>query len=357
LGEEQDRIDEISLLVGDVFRPETLEIRKGSIQLAGTLLVEPSQALKALAGRLKQKELTPMLTKRGGKTILILARLRPVDRSGRPSVNLLLFLITIFTTLYAGSLWQSEGFVDGLAHLHRGIPFSFSLLFILGAHELGHFFVAKRMGIDATLPYFIPGPHLIGTFGAVIRIKSPIPNRRALVLMGAAGPFCGLAVAVPIALIGLRLSHPVTAEELEGGFVLGSSLLFSLLEKVSSSGLPGNQVIFLHPMAFAAWLGMFVTGLNLLPIGQLDGGHIAYAILGRAHMRVGLVFLGVLVAVGVAFRFFAYAFFGLLILLVGFRHPPPLDDVTPISFLHKAVAVAAMVSLVLTFVLQPFALR
>ncbi len=355
--EEHDRMDEISLLVGDVFRPEAIEIRKGSIHLPGTLLAEPSRALEALAGRLKEKELTPMLTRRGGKTVLILARLRPADRTGRPSINLLLFLLTLFTTLYAGSLWQSQGFRDALTHLQRGVPFSFSLLFILGAHELGHFFVAKRMGIDATLPYFIPGPHLIGTFGAVIRIKSPIPNRRALVMMGAAGPFCGLAVAVPIALVGLRLSRVVTVEEIESGFVLGSSLLFSLLEKVSFSGLSENQGVFLHPMAFAAWLGMFVTGLNLLPIGQLDGGHIAYSILGRAHRQVGLVFLGTLIAVGIVFKFFAYAFFGVLILLVGSRHPPPLDDVTPISFLHKVVAVAAMVALVLTFVLQPFALR
>jgi membrane-associated protease RseP (regulator of RpoE activity) len=217
--------------------------------------------------------------------------------------------------------------------------------------------VAKKMGIDATLPYFIPVPHFIGTFGAVIRIRSPIPNRRALVMMGAAGPLIGLAVALPLTIIGLKLSQVVTIEEIEGGLVLGSSLFFAILEKVVFRSLPETQGVFLHPMAFAGWLGMFVTGLNLLPIGQLDGGHIAYAILGRAHRRVGLVFLGLLIAIGVLFRFYAYGLFGILILVVGFRHPPPLDDITPLTLVHLAISVVAMAVLILTFVPQPFILR
>jgi membrane-associated protease RseP (regulator of RpoE activity) len=354
---EEDRTNGISELVGDVFQAETVEIRKGSIRLRGSLLAEPDRVLLVLGERLKEKGLTPMLSRRGGEILLTLARLRPQAEKPRPQLNLLLFLLTILTTLFAGSLWRSEGLTDALLNLDRGAPFSISLLLILGAHELGHFFVARRMGIDATLPYFIPVPHFIGTFGAVIRIRSPIPNRRALVLMGAAGPLTGMLVAIPLTILGLKLSQVVTIEEVEGGLVLGSSFIFSLFERLAFSHLTETQGVFLHPMAFAGWLGMFVTGLNLLPIGQLDGGHIAYSILGRAHRKVGLIFLGVLVSVGVLFRFYAYALFGILILVVGFKHPPPLDDVTPLSFAHRGVALLAMLVLVLTFVPQPFILR
>lgn len=333
-----------------------MELRKGAVILRGRLLLDAGKALGILRERLGERGLTPMLSKRGVEVVLTLARLKAVVPRTRPSLNLLLFLLTILTTLFAGSLWRSESVTDALLHLQRGVPFSFSLLCILGAHELGHFFTAKKMGIDATLPYFIPVPHFIGTFGAVIKIRSPIPNRRALVLMGAAGPLCGMAVAIPLTILGLKLSEVVAMEEIEGGIMIGSSLLFSLLEKVFFKGVGDTQGVFLHPMAFAGWLGMFVTGLNLLPIGQLDGGHISYSILGKAHRRVGLLFLGMLVAVGIIFRFVAYAFFGILILLVGFRHPPPLDDVTPVSFVHRAVAVIAMLVLILTFVPQPFIL-
>jgi len=357
LEQEQENTSEVAELVRDVFQAETLEIRKGSLRLTGSLLVEPGQALSVLRERLGGKGLTPMLSGRGRDVQLILARLRPTVSKARPQLNLLLFLLTILTTLFAGSLWQSQGLKDALLNLHRGVPFSFSLLLILGAHELGHFFAAKRMGIDATLPFFIPVPHFIGTFGAVIRIRSPIPNRRALVLMGAAGPLSGMLVAIPLTLLGLRLSEVATVDEIQGGLTLGSSFIFSMFEKMVFSHLSETQGVFLHPIAFAGWLGMFVTGLNLLPIGQLDGGHIAYSILGRAHRRVGLVSLSILVGIGIIFRFPAYALFGILILFVGFKHPPPLDDVTPLSLAHRGVALLAMLVLVLTFVPQPFILR
>jgi membrane-associated protease RseP (regulator of RpoE activity) len=357
LEEERDGLEEISRLVGDVFRVDTAEIRTGGIRLKGNLLVRPDAAIGVLRERLKDRGLTPMLSRRGGETALVLARLRPEVSGGRSSINLLLFVVTVFTTLLAGSLWESKNLVDAFMNLNRGIPFSFSLLCILGAHELGHFFTAKKLGIDATLPYFIPGPYFIGTFGAVIRIKSPIPNRRALVMMGAAGPLCGMAVALPISIVGLKLSKVASMQEIQGGLMIGSSVVFAVLEKTMFRGMGETQGILLHPMAFAGWLGMFVTGLNLLPIGQLDGGHIAYSILGRSHRQVGLVFLALLVATGIVFRFLGYALFGILILLVGFKHPPPLDDVTPLSYSHRLVAGVTMLVLILTFVPQPFILR
>lgn len=355
--DERENLEEVSLRVSDVFRVEAGAIHGGALRLRGTLLVEPEKALEALRERFQERGFTPMLSRRGESIVLTLARIKPPSSKTRPSINLILFLLTILTTLFAGSLWQSEGLLDALLNLQRGIPFSFSLLCILGTHELGHFFTAKKLGIDTTLPYFIPVPHFIGTFGAVIRIRSPIPNRRALVLMGAAGPISGLVVAIPLVILGLKLSSVAPMEEVKDGLIIGSSIMFSLLERVFMKGVSDTQGVFLHPVAFAGWLGMFVTGLNLLPIGQLDGGHITYSIFGKSHRRLGLVFLGILVAFGIMFRFFAYAFFGLLILLVGFKHPPPLDDITPLSFAHKAVAALAMVILVMTFVPQPFVIK
>jgi len=351
---ERENVEEISPLVGDVFHVETGGIHGDALRLKGRLLVKPEVALEALKERFKEKELTPMLSKRGESIVLTLARIKPPLSKTRPSLNLLLFLLTVLTTLFAGSFWQTGSLAGALLNPHRGIPFSSTLLCILGAHELGHFFTAKRLGIDTTLPYFIPVPHMIGTLGAVIRIRSPIPNRKALVLMGAAGPLSGMVVAIPLVIIGLKLSTVAPMEEVTGGLIIGSSIMFSLLEKLFIKGVSESQGVFLHPVAFAGWLGMFVTGLNLLPIGQLDGGHITYSIFGRSHRQLGFVFLAMLVAFGIVFRFPAYAFFGILILLVGFRHPPPLDDVTPLSFAHKAVAALAMVVLVMTFVPQPF---
>ena len=173
-----------------------------------------------------------------------------------------------------------------------GLIFSFTLLVILGAHELGHYFACRYYGIDASLPYFLPAPPpiLIGTFGAFIKIKSPFPNRRALFDVGVAGPIAGFCFAVPAAVVGLTFAAPAVGAAPEGGVVFHDPLLFVALGRLL--GLPGE--IAWNPIYFAAWIGMFATGLNLIPVGQLDGGHALYALLGhRGHRLVSALFFAV----------------------------------------------------------------
>jgi membrane-associated protease RseP (regulator of RpoE activity) len=268
-------------------------------------------------------------------------------------VNILLFVATIFTTLVVGS-FQNNG--NPLLHpldLIKGIPFSFSILLILGSHELGHYFTGKAAGVDATLPYFLPVPHpLIGTMGAFIRIKSAIPNRNALVRLGVAGPLTGFAFALPITIIGLSLSKVQMDSGMGGGLGLGSSLLMSGLSKIFFSKIPAGFDIVLHPMAFAGWLGLFVTALNLLPIGQLDGGHVAYGMFGRYRLYA---MIAVLVALaGLGFLWPGWWIWGLLAVFLGLRHPAPQDNISPLGTREKILALAALLVLILTFTPVPF---
>ena len=266
---------------------------------------------------------------------------------------LLLFAATVLTTTIAGSwLAGADVTTDPLALL-KGLPFSASLLGILGAHECAHYLASRRHGVKATLPLFIPAPlPPVGTFGAIIRIKSRIPDRGALLEIGAAGPLAGFAVAVPLAMIGLKLSElvPFTPSGgAEAGFSLGSSLVFLLLEKAVLGERPENVALILHPVAFAAWFGFFVTAMNLLPIGQLDGGHVLHALLRRG--RKGLTSL-LLFPLG--FFWPGWLFWGGLMCILGFRHPPVVSEATPLGRRQKVLGLLAAAVLALTFTPVPF---
>ncbi|GAG91908.1 unnamed protein product, partial [marine sediment metagenome] len=216
-----------------------------------------------------------------------------------------------------------------------------------------HYFASKRLGIDATLPYFIPFPHFIGTFGAVIKVKAPITNKKALLEIGAAGPLVGLIFAIPAVVIGLKLSTVIPVEE--GGLGLGSSILFNLISKVVVGDVPPGKDILLHPVAFAGWIGLFVTALNLLPMGQLDGGHIMYGLIGRYQAWIGWVVFSSLFIFGFLWQgWFIWAI--LIMWFVKVKHPAPLDDISPISLKHKIIGIVAMIFLILTFIPAPFIL-
>ena len=167
--------------------------------------------------------------------------------------------------------------------IYLGIPFSLTLMLILGCHEFGHYYYALKHNVDATLPYFLPAPpyfFIIGTFGAFIKIKSPIYRKDALLQIGAAGPIAGFIIAVPSLIIGLLLSEVIFINDQYQGIILGDSLLMKLFTAIIFPDLSEGYDVLLHPIAFAGWIGLLVSMLNLLPIGQLDGGHIAYAMLG-----------------------------------------------------------------------------
>jgi membrane-associated protease RseP (regulator of RpoE activity) len=265
-----------------------------------------------------------------------------------------LFVLTAFTTTTAGALLAGVDPVAGPGALARGLPFSVALLGILFCHEMGHYVMCRRYRVDASLPYFLPAPPLglvpIGTFGAFIRVRGRFPDRRAVFDMGAAGPWAGFVVAIAVLLIGLRLSHVGTVPR---GITImfGDSLLTSWLTRLVTGADPDTVVI--HPVAVAGWFGLLVTSFNLLPAGQLDGGHVLYAAFGRSTpilsgtVAAGLVWLGIRAWPG--WLFWA----AVVAVMTRLGHPPTLDDARRLGGVRLVGAVASLVVLALTFVPEP----
>jgi membrane-associated protease RseP (regulator of RpoE activity) len=274
-------------------------------------------------------------------------------------LHVVLFLATLATTIIAGALQQGVNPLVNPGDLYKGIPFSFTLLLILGTHEMGHYLVSRRHHLNVTLPYFIPAPpfpFIVGTFGAFIRIRSPIRDKRALLDVGCSGPLTGVAVSIPVILVGLKLS---TVKVLPGGtegLVLGEPLLFQILTWVVFGPLSPEQNILLHPMAFAGWIGLLVTALNLIPVGQLDGGHVSYALFPERHRLISLACLGLLVVTGLLF-WQGWLVWALLLYLLGLRHPPPAFDWVPLDRRRKILGIITILVFVLTFTPAPFKLE
>jgi len=277
------------------------------------------------------------------------SKTRPV----RLWVNIILLAATIMTTLFVGALHAGKNPVAHPLNLISGIPFSLGMIMILGSHELAHFLTARRYGVDATPPYFLPVPHpMTGTMGAFIKIRSPVPTRSALVRVGVAGPLVGFLVAIPVSVIGLALSTVKPVPPNGQLLRLGSPLIFEIISRIfHSTPAPGYDVV-LHPLAFAGWLGMFVTALNLLPVGQLDGGHIAYAILGRHYRFFSIFIIAALLLMG--FFWLGWPFWAFLTTALGLRHPPPLDNITPLTRTDVLLTVLALVVMLLSFTPAPF---
>ena len=251
---------------------------------------------------------------------------------------MLLFIGTIISCFLVGGIW-----------------YALPLIAILLAHELGHFFVSKRYGVEVTLPFFIPFPlSPFGTLGAVIKMKGIMPDRKALFDIGIAGPFIGLVLIIPIVIIGLKLSEVAVISEIEGPIIpLGSSILFSLFEKIIFGNLPEGQDVILHPVAYAGWVGLFVTALNLLPLGQLDGGHIIYSIFGKKSKIAYYITLGILGFICI-FINPAWTLLLVLLLVFGFNHPPPLDDISPLDKKRKLLGIGALIFCIISFTPMPF---
>jgi membrane-associated protease RseP (regulator of RpoE activity) len=316
------------------------------------------------------------LRERDGRYYVFLMT-RPEEKGkGRFSgswVYLALFAATVASTFFAGYLLSVPLVDEGLmgSAWAGAASFSFGLMAILGLHEMGHKIQSIRSGISSSWPYFIPMPFLpLGTLGALIKMKSPIPTKDDAVKLGASGPLVGVAVAIPVTIMGLKLSYivPSLPGSAEGGYYLGNSLLFWLLSVVSID-VPAGMELWIHPLAFAGWVGLFVTMLNLLPAGQLDGGHVVRALFGdRGHRRISswvvkvlliLGSLGFASEMGIIEGFGQYTWSGWLVwgILAHFvtkgGHPGPLDELTPLSSRSKAVAVLALAAFVLCFVPVP----
>jgi membrane-associated protease RseP (regulator of RpoE activity) len=273
-----------------------------------------------------------------------------------------LFVLTVFTTLWAGAYQAYSGTVRGPLNfllqypemLWRGVPFAGTLLFILVTHELGHYVLSRIHRVPASLPLFIPGPpHFIGTFGAIIRLRGPILHRRALFDIGVAGPLAGFVAAVIALIVGLNLST-VVDRAATYGLQLGEPLLLQFISWLVIGSLPPEADVVLHPIGFAAWFGLFVTSLNLIPIGQLDGGHVAYALWGHRQRTMAFAMVPLLIVLGFAGwpGWFLWAF---MAGLWGLGHPPVLDPHVPLGRSRTVVGWLTMAVFVLTFAPVPFA--
>ncbi len=274
-----------------------------------------------------------------------------------PRIHLVLFFLTVFTTLLAGALMEGAKVLENPLELLKGIPFSFTLMFILGTHEFGHYYYAQKHKVDATLPYFIPAPpflFLIGTFGAFIKIKSPIYRKDALLQIGAAGPIAGFVIAVPALIIGLLLSDVVEKSNVQGALILGDSILMKILTWITHPKLMDTQDIMLHPIAFAGWIGLLVTMLNLLPIGQLDGGHVAYAMLGKKQRLIGQI--AFIFLIPLSFLSINWLIWGLLLLILmrSVKHPPIQDIHIPLSDTDKRIGYICLLIFIVCFIPAPF---
>ena len=301
----------------------------------------------------------------------------PFKKKGIPRIHIILFLATICTTTVAGYFLRGTW--------STALAFSSTLLTILLFHEFGHYLMARKHHVDASLPYFIPGiPFLVGTFGAVIKMRSVVRSKRSLFDIGVAGPLAGVIVAIPAIIIGLYLSEMIPIpEDLppgSGQYSLGSSLIFSALAHVIAGTPPAGHDLLLHPVAFAGWIGLLVTMLNLIPVGQLDGGHVTYAILGReAHRKIASFILPALLVLGLlpipeliyygkyetmppdwmqllgSFGWPGWLlWYVILRFLIGTAHPPTRDEHLPLDRRRKIIGWVAVVIFILTFTPAPF---
>ncbi|MGC8762675.1 MAG: site-2 protease family protein [Acidobacteriota bacterium] len=278
----------------------------------------------------------------------------------------LLLCFTAFTTLLAGASLSPRLSDLGVGEFFRelarepallvlGLPFSLSLLFILGVHEMGHFLTARRYGVRATWPYFLPGPPFLslGTFGAFIRLKGPLPHRRALMETGANGPLWGFLAALAVALLGLLAGPLGYRSPQDLGFNVGLPAALWLLRGVVAGHWEWTLTFFENPLLLSAWLGFFVQGLNLLPMGQLDGGHVVYAFFGRRHRLVSAGAAVLFALLGIASPQWLL-WVGLLIFVLGLRHPPTLDDGQPLGGGAALRGLLSLVVFLLCFVPVPF---
>ncbi len=296
---------------------------------------------------------------------------REPSRPRRPLLALLLFLLTLISTLAVGAQFalaygrnQAPFATDFNPYaalwadprqLLLGIPFSFTLLGILLAHELGHYFACRYYSISASYPYFIPAPTIIGTMGAFIRIRSPIVNRKALFDVGLAGPVVGFLFAVPALALGIAYSKILPGAQAHSLIAFGNPPLVRLLLNWVRPGVSPAD-LFLHPVGRAAWVGLFATALNLLPVGQLDGGHIVYALASDKHRQISLAFVIVLVPLGILF-WQGWLLWCVLLLAIGFRHPALLDRWEPLDRKRRIWAAVALLIFLLCFTPSPFSLR
>lgn len=366
----EDDSSKFDTLTGDVMEIAGRKNKSGIIAYEGSLRMSSTEAVERLTASLELLNREFFLEDIGdGEVRLVIIppgvstnKVASVPRKSRYGVHWALFIATLLTTTWAGAAHQGVNLLKDPGQFGVGLPYALGLMLILGAHEMGHYLTAKRFRMEVSPPYFIPVPFALGTFGAFISLRTLPVNRKNLFDVAIAGPLAGFIVAVPALLIGLPLSTLAPAEAgvgmMGGGASLGSSLMLATLAKLSmEADLSVAHYVVLHPLAFAGWLGLLLTALNLLPIGQLDGGHIAQALFGARRARgissvamLGLFLLALFVWPGLLF------FAILVFLIAGSTGMPPRDDVTPLSLPRTILGCLAFLLLLLIVIPLPHGL-
>ncbi|MCP4359387.1 MAG: site-2 protease family protein [Chloroflexi bacterium] len=337
---------------------------RGAVQFHGRFLQDSAVCFDTIHAVCEEQDFTPTVNRESDQRVVITAEPGVIHpQKSKWQINALLFILTIFSTLITGAISEAqtpEQIAEYATQLWRGIPFSASILLILGAHEMGHYLAARYHKVEVTLPYFIPLPVIspIGTLGAFIQLKERVKNKRALLDIGVAGPLAGFVFAVPILFIGLSTSE--VGPIVEGGLLEGNSILYAAMKiLIFGEFLPnGSQDVYLNQLAWAGWVGLLVTGLNLMPVGQLDGGHITYALWGKKteqfFMPV-LILLGGLAVLSLLIGgALTWLVWWLLIFVFGRVHAEPLDDVTELDGRRRWIGLITMIIFVLVFVPVPF---
>ncbi|MGW8144577.1 MAG: site-2 protease family protein [Anaerolineales bacterium] len=386
-------------LVKQVFRIE--EVTWGSekqnflVRYRGNLLLESQDAYSVLSGGLQSLDVTPLFRVEDGSETIILMKGVVRPKPSNPWINLILFIFTGISVVFAGTLFEYRGpFTSDISmilpflipSLLRGLAFAGALLAILLAHEFGHYLAARYHRSAVTLPYFIPFPFSpFGTMGAFIQLKEPPKNKRILLDIGIAGPLAGLVIAIPLCFLGLYLSKvdtlPLFLSQGQAISLEGNSLLYLLMKfiifgqwlpapvdlngmspilywlRYFFTGQPvpyGALDVLLHPVAWAGWAGLLITALNLIPAGQLDGGHVLYSLFGRKSRIILPFILVALIILGTVWSgWWLWAF---IIFLLGRAHAEPLDQITPLDNRRKALAVFGLVVFVLVFTPIPLSI-
>jgi len=328
-----------------------------SARFVGRLRVNSEMAYEHLDSVFAPLDHHVVLTSDEGGEHVVLAikgRIQPKPRPVWP--NIVLLVLTVLSLLFVGASQDTplqEGESLPLSSIWRGWPYALSVLLILGGHELGHYFAARFHGVHVTLPYFIPLPiGFFGTLGAFIQLREPVRNRKILFDVGVAGPLTGFVLAVPILFIGLATSN-ITPLPADGYILEGDSLFYGLAKFiVFGQVLPnGHEDVFINQVAKAGWTGLFITGLNLIPVGQLDGGHVVSTLMGRRAQRLYLPVL--IVFLVLSFINSAWLLWTMLLFLMGRLYAMPLDTITPLDSRRRWLGYAAMLIFVLVFVPNP----
>jgi Zn-dependent protease len=299
----------------------------------------------------KNTEFVPLYRKFKDGYNLIITHRRRRQVEVKPIGHIILLLLTAVTVTWAGYEWWADH------KILESMMFAVALMSILGIHELGHALTARTREIESTLPFFIPAPPYIfplGTFGAVIFMGSPAQSRNSLLDVGIAGPLVGFFLSIPITLVGLSMSHIIPLEEAlkEGGIIFSPSIMFQILTQMIFGKLPETAAISIHPIAVAGWVGMFVTSLNLLPMGQLDGGHIIRGLFPRHYRKIYRLTAFILLLIGLLWP--GWILWTIIVfLMTRLEHPGPLNDVSELDLRGKLYGVMGIIILILCFTPVP----